>query len=132
MEWNIHPMKDNYLRTTMVGIIIIGVAYSLALLTGSAGWFLLYLGIFLLSLHRFFFATHYFIDGGGVKITRPWRTYKYVYEDFRSYTRTRNGVQLNRMSRESLYDRIRGVYIITNDRTDDVVDVLQHHLSEAK
>ena len=124
-------MKENYLRTAMVGIIIVGVAYSLALLTGSAGWILLYLAIFLLSLHRFFFETHYAIDEDGVKITRPWRTYQHAYVDFRSFTRTKNGIQLNRMSHESFYDRIRGVYIITNEHTNEVVSILKNHLKEA-
>lgn len=125
-------MKENYLRTAMVGIIIVGMTYSLALLTGSAGWLLLYLAIFLLSLHRFFFATRYSIDEKGVTITRPWRNYEYTYDDFQSFTSTKNGVQLNRMSSESFYDRIRGVYIISNDDTADVVKVLRNHLKEAK
>lgn len=112
----------------MVSIIVIGVAYSLALLTGSANWTLLYLGIFLLSLHRYFFSTHYTVSKDGITVRRPWRQYEYTLEDYRSFTVAENGIQLNRMQGDTMYDRIRGVYLMTNRKKKEVASILESQL----
>ena len=132
VEWTIHPIRRNLFQALLVSIIVIGVAYSLALLTGSGEWTLLYLGIFMLSLHRYFFPTNYSVSRDGITVRRPWRQYEYALEEYRSFTVAENGIQLNRMNRDTMYDRIRGVFIMTDGKKEEVADILSTQLGKTE
>lgn len=129
-EWTIHPVKENRVQALLVSVILFGVAYAMAMLTGNLLWTLFYLLIFLLSLHRYFFHTTYRLNRESLTIERPWRQQVYPLEEFRSFTVTRNGVQLNRMVHDSFYDRLRGIFIITGRQHEDVVQHLTSQLKE--
>jgi len=130
-EWTIHPVKENTMQAMLVSVILFGVAYAMAMLTGNLLWTLFYLTIFLFSLHRYFFPTTYRLSEESLTIERPWRQQIYPLEEFRSFTATRNGVQLNRLEHDSLYDRLRGVFIITGQEHENVVNRLRTQLKEA-
>jgi len=125
VEWTIHPVRENRLQAGLVTVVVIGVAYALALLTGDLTWAVFYFAIFCLSLHRYFFPTHYHLTSKLLLVKRPWRSYSLQLDEFRSFTETGNGIQLNRMEHDSFIDRLRGVFILTGDKHARIVDQLQ-------
>ena len=119
------------MQAGLVIIVVIGIAYALALLTGHLIWTLFYFLIFLVSLHRYFFPTHYRLTPDYLEVGRPWRNYRLDISQFRSFTETKTGIQLNRMGHDSFIDRLRGVYILTGKKHDAVVGQLKASLEQA-
>ncbi|MDP6461911.1 MAG: hypothetical protein QGH59_09030, partial [Gemmatimonadota bacterium] len=72
------------------------------------------------SFAPFFFPTRYRLDGKGVEIARPWRTWSRPWSDFRRVRIDRRVLLLSPYHRDTWRDSFRGETLLLEDNGEEV------------
>ena len=93
-------------------------------------WGVLGAGIMLAALNRFFFPSHFEIDGEGITAEYPLRRLRLSWKDLRRFCHDRHGGYLSTRARRSWLDGYRGMHVLFGARRDAVIEQIRAHLPE--
>jgi hypothetical protein len=111
MNWSVHPAKDNYKKTILSLVFIIGFLVFIAVFYGLF-WGLLGFVILVVSLYSYFFPTHYEVDHEYVTIKNMFITQHRRLAEFKKVYRGKNGILLSPFKRKTILNQFRGVFLL--------------------
>jgi len=111
MNWSVHPAKDNYKKTILSLVFIIGFLVFIAFFYGLF-WSLLGLVILLVSLYSYFFPSYYEVDEEYVTIRNMFLTQRRRHNEFKKVYRGKNGILLSPFKRKTILNQFRGVFLL--------------------
>lgn len=118
MKWSVHPAKDNYKKTIVSLIFIIGFLTFIAIFYGIFWGFLGFVILFV-SLYSYFFPSHYEIDDECVTIKNMFITQRRNLTEFKKVYQGKNGILLSPFKRKTILNQFRGVFLLLpKDRTE--------------
>lgn len=125
MKWSVHPAKYNRTKTIIslifVFSFIIFVSISYGVFWGILGFIILFL-----SLHSYFFPTHYEVNDKEVKIKTIFATQRRQLSEFKRLYYGRNGVLLSPFKHKTFLNQFRGVFLLLPTERDDIVNYLEN------
>ena len=129
LEWRVHPLLDNRVRTALLAGVLVLVLAMVRLSYPEPTWIILAAVLLVGSLARYFFPTSYRLSEEGVEITflglrriRPW-------SDFRSCHVGRTGVLLSPFPKPHRLEGFRGHYLLLGSRREEVIDFVRAHVN---
>lgn len=124
--WTVHPLRDNWKRTTLLLIFLALLFFAVYLSFQSISVTILSAVCLVCSLHRYFVPARYEIyDDRVVVISFSRRSIK-LWSDFRSFYADRNGVLLSPFARPSRLENFRGVYVrFGRSKRDEILDYIR-------
>lgn len=125
-SWTVHPLRDNWKRTTLL-IIFLALLFSAVYLSFQSITVTILSAVCLVcSLYRYFIPARYeFYDDRVVVVSFSRRSVK-LWSDFRSFYADRNGVLLSPFARPSRLENFRGVYIrFGRSKRDEILDFIE-------
>jgi hypothetical protein len=111
MTWSVHPAKDNYKKTIMSLVFIIGFLVFIAFFYGLF-WSLLGFVILFVSLYSYFFPSYYEVDEEYVTIRNMFITQRRRHNEFKKVYRGKNGILLSPFTRKTILNQFRGVFLL--------------------
>jgi hypothetical protein len=111
MKWSVHPAKDNYKKTILSLVFIIGFLVFIAVFYGVF-WGLLGFIILLVTLYSYFFPSHYEVDEEYVTIKNIFLTQRRRLTEFKKVYRGKNGILLSPFKKKTVLNQFRGVFLL--------------------
>jgi hypothetical protein len=97
-------------------------------MTSSWIWVAFSLGIFFISLARYFFRSSYVLSPEGVTARFPLRTIQRSWTDFASWKTHSNGVFLSPYRKPTRLENFRGLFLLTDGHRDSVARYIREHM----
>ncbi|MGB3340729.1 MAG: hypothetical protein WBB37_04530 [bacterium] len=111
MKWSVHPAYENYKKTILSLVFIVGFLVFIAVFYGVF-WGLLGFAILLVSLYSYFFPSHYEVDEEYVTIKNIFITQRRRLSEFKKVYRGKNGILLSPFKRKTFLNQFRGVFLL--------------------
>ena len=111
MKWSVHPAKDNYKKTILSMIFIVGFLVFIAIFYGIF-WSFLGFVILFVSLYSYFFPSYYEVDEECVTIRNMFITQSRKLTEFKKVYRGKNGILLSPFKRKTILNQFRGVFLL--------------------
>jgi hypothetical protein len=128
LEWSVHPIRKGKgrLALTLGTMAIFGaVVY---IMTASGYWVAFALGVFFISLARYFFRSSYVLTPEGVTARLPLRTVQRSWTDFASWRTHPNGVFLSPYRKPTRLENFRGLFLLTDGHRDRVTRYIREQM----
>lgn len=128
LRWSVHPVRKGGARLiiALFSIPLFGAAVYLS--TTSYTWSTFAAGVLFLSLSRYFFRTHYTLTPDVLEARYPGRKVRRRWSEFASCKVERAGVFLSPYKKTSRLENFRGIFLLTGDRQEEVVDFVRDRL----
>ena len=125
-SWTVHPLRDNWKRTTLLLIFLVLFFSAVYLSFQSITVTILSAVCLVCSLYRYFVPARYeFYNDRLVVVSFSRRSMK-LWSDFRSFYADRNGVLLSPFARPSRLENFRGVYVrFGRGKRDEILDFIR-------
>ncbi len=111
MKWSVHPAKEDYNKTVLSLIFIIGflmfVSIFYGLFLGILGFVILFV-----SLYSYFFPSYYEVDQDQVLIRNIFITQRRRLAEFKKVYHGKNGILLSPFRRKTFLNQFRGVFLL--------------------
>ena len=129
LRWESHPLRRERPAKSILLVALI-VASSAAAAFGFEHWFygVFSLGALTASLSRYFFPTHYVLDGEGVSSEHLGFKQRRSWAEFRRVDEHRDGIFLRPSLRPSRLDSFRGVFLRFDKNREDVARFVRCHV----
>jgi energy-coupling factor transporter transmembrane protein EcfT len=124
MKWSVYPAKNNQTKTILSLIFIFGfigfVSIFYGLFWGVMGFIILFV-----SLHSYYFPTHYEVNNEEVIIKNIFVTQRRRLKEFRKVYQGKNGILLSPFIHKTFLNRFRGLFLLLPAGSDEIVDKLK-------
>lgn len=124
MKWSVHPAKDNYMKTILSLVFIIGFLVFVSIFYGVF-WSLLGFIILIVSLYSYFFPSHYEVDHEYVRIRNIFLTQRRRLTEFKKVYRGKNGILLSPFKRKTFLNQFRGVFLLLSREQQEIEDYVR-------
>ena len=111
MKWSVHPAKEDYNKTVLSLIFIIGFLMFVSIFYGLF-WGILGFVILFVSLYSYFFPSYYEVDQDQVLIRNILITQRRRLAEFKKVYHGKNGILLSPFRRKTFLNQFRGVFLL--------------------
>lgn len=128
LEWSVHPISNNPAKSVFLIIFLILIC-SLVVVTFASIW-LGFLSALLLvgSLRKFFIITHYKLGSENVEVKTPFGRVSKPWNAFKSFYPDNIGVLLSPFPNKSWLENYRGIYLLFNNNSEQVVAFIKQKI----
>ena len=123
--WNVHPLRENWTRSTLLFLFLIFLFSGIYWLFQSVFVTLLSAIFVTGSLYRYFFPFRYELYEHQLVVTAPFYRLTKSWDTFRSFYVDNNGVLLSPFTKPSRLENFRGVYVRLGANRSDVLDFIK-------
>lgn len=127
MKWTAHPAKENQPKTVLSLLFIIAFLVVVCIFYGIY-WTLLGFVILFVSLHSYYFPTHYEITNDEVIIKNIFVTQHRKLKEFKKVYRGKNGILLSPFKHRTMLNRFRGVFLLLPEDSNGIVEHLKEKI----
>src|SRR5262245_6584886 len=110
ISWRVHPARRRWRSSLAAGSVILVAAIATGMAAGSPAAGLAAALVLTLSLHRFFFPSHFTIDGEGIRAASLMSRKRLRWSEVRRFVCDRHGGYLSTRNRPSRLDAFRGLH----------------------
>lgn len=110
VTWSVHPARKNTLKTILSLVFIVSFLLFVGFFYGIF-WTVFGLVVLFVSLHAYYFPTHYELTSEEVIIKNIFTTQRRKYREFKKVYEGKNGVLLSPFRRKTFLNRFRGIFI---------------------
>ena len=111
MNWSVHPAKEDYKKTVLSLIFIIGFLMFVSIFYGLF-WGILGFVILFVSQYSYFFPSYYEVDQDQVLIRNILITQRRRLAEFKKVYHGKNGILLSPFRRKTFLNQFRGVFLL--------------------
>jgi hypothetical protein len=128
LEWSVHPVRRGKGRLALTLGTMAAFGAMVYIMTASWYWVAFSVGIFFISLARYFFRSSYTLSPEGVTARLPLGTVQRSWTDFASWRTHPTGVFLSPYRRPTRLESFRGLFLLTDGHRDRVVRYIRDHM----
>lgn len=128
LTWTTHPIKKRPLAAVLVSLFILIVPFIVLSITSSKIFGFLSLVVLFASVAKFYFPTYFTLTNSEAVIKSSTQTIRKQWSEFRSYYPDKNGVLLSPFVEKSRLENFRGIYLIFDNNTDDVMKIVKQKI----
>lgn len=125
MKWSVYPAKYNSTKT-IISLIFVFCFITFVSTFYGIFWGLLGFIILFLSLHSYFFPTHYEVNDKEVIIKTIFATQRRQLNEFKRLYYGKNGILLSPFQHKTFLNQFRGVFLLLPTERDDIVGYLEN------
>ena len=126
--WKVHPLRENWTRSTLLLLFLILLFSSIYWLFQSVFVALLSAIFVSSSLYRYFVPFQYELHEDQLLVTAPFYRLTKPWDAFRSYYVDNNGVLLSPFPKPSRLENFRGVYVRFGANRSEVLDFIRNKI----
>lgn len=130
MKWSVYPAKKNTLKTIISLTFIFSFLLFIGLFYGTF-WAAFGFVVLFVSLHAYYFPTHYELTDKDIIIRNIFSTQKRSYREFKKVYEGKNGILLSPFRHKTFLNKFRGIFIYLPDQRSEIVDWLQEKVGNA-
>ena len=123
--WNVHPLRENWTRSTLLFLFLIFLFLGIYWLFQSVFVTLLSAIFVTGSLYRYLLPFRYELHEHELVVTAPLYRLTKSWDTFRSFYVDNHGVLLSPFTKPSRLENFRGVYVRFGENRSDVLDFIK-------
>lgn len=120
LRWKVHYFRTRPKKAAFATAMIIVTGGIVFLVTQMVSFSALLIFLMILYLNNFFFPAEYILDDEGLTIKSLFGTREFDWGQFKSYSRFKNGIQLNPTEVEIFTSKYRGRFLFYEGNRDAV------------
>ena len=129
LAWTTHPIKKRPLAAVLVSLFILLIPFIVLSITSSKIFGFLSLVVLFASVAKFYFPTYFTLTDSEAIIKSSTQTIRKKWSEFRSYYPDKNGVLLSPFIDKSRLEIFRGIYLIFDNNSDEVMEIIKQKIS---
>ena len=130
MEWIVHPIKENLLKSVLLLLFLILLCIAIYIAFQTLFYVFLAVVILFGSLNTFFLPVRYALYADRVTIFFPFSKRSKPWADFKSYYIDKRGILLSPFPKPSRLENFRGMYIRFGNNKTGVVDFVKQKMGD--
>jgi len=130
MEWVVHPLKENILKSTCLILVLLLLCVAIYLAFQVPFYAFLSAVILFSSLNTFFLPVRYALYTDKVTIYFPFSKRSKPWTDFKSYYIDKKGILLSPFPKPSRLENFRGMYMRCGKNKAEIVDVIKKQMGD--
>lgn len=111
LSWRVHPFVENWKRSVLLLLFLIGILLFIYLGFRSVVVLLLSAGLLIGPLYKYFLPFHYRCSVDSLVVKACCYTLQRSWSEFRSYYVDKNGILLSPFAKPTRLENFRGVYV---------------------
>lgn len=128
MKWSVHPARENLAKTIVSLIFIFAFLTYVSIFFGIVFAVVGFI-ILLVTLHSYYFPTHYEITDTEIIVTKFFGTQRRTLNEFRMVYEGKNGVLLSPFSHKTFLNQFRGVFVLVPRERIEIVEYVKQHIA---
>lgn len=129
LRWRSHPLVDDYPKSILLAVAILGTCAAATLCFGGVTYGVLAALMLAVSLSRYLLPTEFVLDGQGVEACFLGQTQRMAWSQVRRVSVRAKGVYLSPQRAPSRLDSFRGVQLRFAKNNDEVVRFVESKVS---
>jgi hypothetical protein len=128
MKWSVHPARENMVKTIVSLVFIIAFLVYVSVFFGVVFVVVGFIILFV-SLHSYYFPTHYEITDTEIIVTKFFGTQRRLLKEFRMVYEGKNGMLLSPFRRKTFLNQFRGVFVLVPREQKEIVEDVRQRIA---